>query len=60
MKVTFWGVRGSIPTPGYETARYGGNTLCVEVSLGECGRTIVIDAGSGSERKPALTLQGAG
>jgi phosphoribosyl 1,2-cyclic phosphodiesterase len=47
MKVTFWGVRGSIPTPGYETARYGGNTLCVEVSLGECGRTIVIDAGSG-------------
>jgi phosphoribosyl 1,2-cyclic phosphodiesterase len=47
MKVTFWGVRGSIPTPGYETARYGGNTLCVEVSLVECGRTIVIDAGSG-------------
>ena len=50
MKVTFWGVRGSIPTPGYETARYGGNTLCVEVSLGECGRTIVIDAGSGIRR----------
>jgi len=60
MQVTFWGVRGSIPTPGYETARYGGNTLCVEVALPECGRTIVIDAGSGSERKPALTLQGAG
>jgi phosphoribosyl 1,2-cyclic phosphodiesterase len=50
MKVTFWGVRGSIPTPGYETARYGGNTLCVEVALGECGRTIVIDAGSGIRR----------
>jgi phosphoribosyl 1,2-cyclic phosphodiesterase len=50
MKVTFWGVRGSIPTPGYETARYGGNTLCVEVWLGECGRTIVIDAGSGIRR----------
>ena len=50
MKVTFWGVRGSSPTPGYETARYGGNTLCVEVSLGECGRTIVIDAGSGIRR----------
>ena len=50
MKVTFWGVRGSIPTPGYETARYGGNTLCVEVSLGECGRTVVIDAGSGIRR----------
>ena len=50
MKVTFWGVRGSIPTPGYETARYGGNTLCVEVSLVEYGRTIVIDAGSGIRR----------
>jgi phosphoribosyl 1,2-cyclic phosphodiesterase len=50
MKVTFWGVRGSIPTPGYETARYGGNTLCVEVSFGECGRTLVIDAGSGIRR----------
>ena len=50
MKVTFWGVRGSIPTPGYETARYGGNTLCVEVWLGECGRMIVIDAGSGIRR----------
>jgi phosphoribosyl 1,2-cyclic phosphodiesterase len=50
MKVTFWGVRGSIPTPGYETARYGGNTLCVEVALGECGRTIVFDAGSGIRR----------
>ena len=50
MKVTFWGVRGSIPTPGYETARYGGNTLCVEVSFSECRRTIVIDAGSGIRR----------
>jgi phosphoribosyl 1,2-cyclic phosphodiesterase len=50
MNVTFWGVRGSIPTPGYETARFGGNTLCVEVALPECGRTIVIDAGSGIRR----------
>ena len=50
MQVTFWGVRGSIPTPGYETARYGGNTLCVEVALPECGRTLVIDAGSGIRR----------
>jgi phosphoribosyl 1,2-cyclic phosphodiesterase len=47
MRVTFWGVRGSIPTPGVETARYGGNTLCVQVELPGCGRTVVIDAGSG-------------
>jgi len=50
MKVIFWGVRGSIPTPGNETVRYGGNTLCVEVWFAECGRTIVIDAGSGIRR----------
>jgi phosphoribosyl 1,2-cyclic phosphodiesterase len=48
--VTFWGVRGSIPTPGCETARYGGNTLCVEVGFPGCGRTLVIDAGSGIRR----------
>jgi phosphoribosyl 1,2-cyclic phosphodiesterase len=47
MRVTFWGVRGSIPTPGFETSRYGGNTLCVAVELPGCGRTLVIDAGSG-------------
>jgi phosphoribosyl 1,2-cyclic phosphodiesterase len=47
MDVTFWGVRGSIPTPGYDTARYGGNTLCIEVVPEGCNRTLVIDAGSG-------------
>ena len=31
MKVSFWGVRGSIPAPGPETNRYGGNTSCVTV-----------------------------
>jgi phosphoribosyl 1,2-cyclic phosphodiesterase len=42
---TFWGVRGSIPTPGPETLRYGGNTPCVEI---RCGQHIVIlDAGTG-------------
>lgn len=50
MTVTFWGVRGSIPTPGYETSRYGGNTLCVEIGLHGCGRTLIIDAGSGIRR----------
>ncbi len=29
----FWGVRGSIPAPGPETIRYGGNTACVELRL---------------------------
>lgn len=45
MKVRFWGVRGSLPTPGRKTVRYGGNTSCVEVRLGE--RRIILDAGSG-------------
>ena len=42
----FWGVRGSIPTPGSETARYGGNTSCISLSLDET-HTLVLDAGSG-------------
>ena len=46
MKVIFWGVRGSIPTPGSQTAKYGGNTTCFEVRLDD-GRIIVIGAGSG-------------
>ncbi|MDE5103971.1 MAG: MBL fold metallo-hydrolase, partial [Trichodesmium sp. St19_bin2] len=33
--VEFWGVRGSIPTPGSSTVRYGGNTSCVEMRVGE-------------------------
>ena len=41
----FWGVRGSIPTPGQSTARYGGNTTCVELRIQ--GQIIIIDAGSG-------------
>lgn len=50
LQVTFWGVRGSIPTPGYETPRYGGNTLCVELRFSACRRTLIIDAGSGIRR----------
>jgi phosphoribosyl 1,2-cyclic phosphodiesterase len=48
--VTFWGVRGSIPTPGYDTSRYGGNTICVEIGIPGAGRTLIIDAGSGLRR----------
>ena len=43
--VRFWGVRGSIPSPGLQTAKFGGNTSCVEVRVGEL--IIVLDAGSG-------------
>lgn len=45
MKIRFWGVRGSIASPGPTTAMIGGNTSCVEVELG--GRTFVLDAGTG-------------
>lgn len=45
-QVTFWGTRGSIPTPGPETARYGGNTACISIS-GPAGRLVILDAGSG-------------
>ncbi len=45
LKVKFWGVRGSYPTPGAETVKFGGNTACVEVRAGE--RTIILDAGTG-------------
>ena len=41
----FWGVRGSIPTPGPETVFYGGNTACVEVRTD--GQLIILDAGTG-------------
>jgi phosphoribosyl 1,2-cyclic phosphodiesterase len=43
--VKFWGVRGSIASPGPETERYGGNTPCVEVRCGS--RTIIFDGGTG-------------
>ncbi len=45
VSIRFWGVRGSIPTPGRETATVGGNTSCVEIRIGE--HVIILDAGSG-------------
>jgi phosphoribosyl 1,2-cyclic phosphodiesterase len=45
IKLTFWGVRGSIPSPGPEVVRYGGNTACVEVWFDN--RLFILDAGSG-------------
>ncbi|SPE63287.1 Response regulator receiver protein (modular protein) [Verrucomicrobia bacterium] len=44
-RLTFWGVRGSIPTPGPSTVRYGGNTSCIEVRTD--GQIIILDAGTG-------------
>ncbi len=57
MKVKFWGVRGSVPTPGPTTVRYGGNTTCIEVRAGET--LIILDAGTGiRELGHNLTNQG--
>lgn len=43
--VRFWGTRGSLPTPGPNTQRYGGNTPCTELRVGD--ELIVVDAGTG-------------
>ncbi|MEZ0229323.1 MAG: MBL fold metallo-hydrolase [Planctomycetota bacterium] len=45
MKITFWGVRGSIATSGEQFSRFGGNTTCIEVEAE--GERIIIDAGTG-------------
>jgi ribonuclease BN (tRNA processing enzyme) len=49
VKATLWGTRGSVPTPGPETVRYGGNTSCVEVRAIP-RHVVVLDAGSGISR----------
>ncbi len=46
MKFRFWGVRGSIPSPGPRTVRYGGNTTCIEVRT-DNDTLIILDAGTG-------------
>ena len=45
IEINFWGVRGSIPTPGKKFSKYGGNTSCVEIRVGD--ETIIFDMGSG-------------
>jgi len=45
--VRFWGTRGSVPTPGPATQRFGGNTSCVEVRGAEPDSIVVLDAGTG-------------
>src|SRR3954447_9269541 len=46
VKLKVWGARGSVPSPGPETMRYGGNTSCLQVTLSD-GRVLVLDAGTG-------------
>ena len=46
MRIAIWGTRGSIATPGPQTAHYGGNTACVTVE-GSGGTLLVLDAGTG-------------
>jgi phosphoribosyl 1,2-cyclic phosphodiesterase len=46
MEVKLWGTRGSVPSPGPETTRYGGNTSCVQITLSD-GTILALDAGTG-------------
>jgi phosphoribosyl 1,2-cyclic phosphodiesterase len=46
VKIRFYGVRGSVPTPGPSTVRYGGNTVCVDVRLAD-GTVLILDGGTG-------------
>jgi phosphoribosyl 1,2-cyclic phosphodiesterase len=47
VRIRFWGTRGSVPTPGPDTVRYGGNTSCVEVRT-DAGTLLVLDCGTGA------------
>ncbi len=58
LRVTCWGTRGSIPSPGPDTIRYGGNTSCVEVRAG--GRPYILDAGTGIRSLSHRLAVGAG
>lgn len=44
-KITFWGVRGTKPTPGENTILFGGNTSCVQIEVGD--RNLIFDGGTG-------------
>ncbi|MGB6068056.1 MAG: MBL fold metallo-hydrolase [Desulfomonilaceae bacterium] len=46
MKITFWGTRGSIASPGPDTIVHGGNTTCLEIETA-AGGTVIVDAGTG-------------
>jgi phosphoribosyl 1,2-cyclic phosphodiesterase len=52
MRVRIYGARGSLPSPGAERLRYGGNTSCVEVTLSD-GNVLILDAGTGIRDLPS-------
>jgi phosphoribosyl 1,2-cyclic phosphodiesterase len=56
MRLKIWGARGSIPAPGPETMRYGGNTSCIELTLSDESK-LILDAGTGI-RNLGLALAG--
>ncbi len=57
MRIKFWGTRGSIPTPGPRTVRYGGNTACIEIRTSG-GALFILDCGTGlRELGRALMLE---
>jgi len=60
MKIKFWGVRGSIPSPGEDTVKYGGNTACIELLIpGREEEAFIFEAGTGV-RKLGLDLMKRG
>jgi len=58
VRVKFWGTRGSIPTPGRHTLRYGGNTICVELCT-DAGQRLILDGGTGLRKLGRALLQEA-
>src|ERR687889_672694 len=58
LRIRFWGTRGSIPSPGPTTVRYGGNTPCVEVRT-STERLVILDAGTGIRALGRSLLQQA-
>ncbi len=57
IRVTFWGVRGSIPVPGPTTVKYGGNTSCLELRFGKEDRLIIMDLGSGIRELAGVVMK---
>lgn len=58
MRVKFWGTRGSVPTPGRATEKFGGNTACVEITEG--GERLILDAGTGIRELGLEMAEGPG
>ena len=56
MNIKVWGCRGSLPAPGENTIKYGGNTTCLEIRLND-NTLVIIDAGSGIRNLEKNCLQ---